>query len=314
MPRDIINKILITSLPIIAIYCLWTIASFLFLVLGLLFFQGGSAYKITSPFTVILFIALASLSTAIFLRYVDGHLRSYPILRYLFVLLTIIIGFGIFASVRYKGVSNNFLFILGTANLLVFANLIGTWIIAPLKRPAELIPVCLVMALSDFFSIIAGPTGEIAKSIGDYYEGGMKGIVPAGDFLLFKIPVPGVDIIMPFFGVADWIIISFLSAAVTKFGMNDNLFGKSLGAMLGNAGISVYFPVAALGLAAAVLSAQVAAVFIPALPVIAFVFLSYIIIRYPQVRMLKRSDWVLMVLFSTLMLFMLAVCRNGGGF
>jgi len=56
----------------------------------------------------------------------------------------------------------------------------------------------------------------------------MLGAPPFVDYLLVKIAMPGFEALMPVFGISDWIIIAFLSAATCKFNMNDNLIGKSI--------------------------------------------------------------------------------------
>ena len=97
-------------------------------------------------------------------------------------------GYGI---VVFTGIKNNYITGVLTANLIVFAAVFGNWLASPLKRPAELVPLCLVVALSDIFSVFAGPTKQFAGTISQYYEGGMEGIPPLVDFILVKMPLPG---------------------------------------------------------------------------------------------------------------------------
>ncbi len=135
----------------------------------------------------------------------------------------------------------------------------------------------------------------------------MKGDVPIGDFLLIKIAVPGLDELMPVFGIADWIIIAFFAAAVVKFEMNDNLVGHSLNTMVKEKRLSIYLPVASAGLFFAVFSAQYFNIFLPALPVISLFFLSYILVKYPLARNLAKKDWILLFSFSGCMIGIFAL-------
>lgn len=301
---------IIALLPLAVIYFLWCLVSFSVLNLGRILVKDEDLLRIVDPVSVVFFIALASTVTTVFAVHQEHHLKHVRGLRHFLLLLTVAVGTGLFIFVRKTGNTNSIIFIIGSANLLVFANLIGSWIVTPLKRPAELVLVCVVMSLADLFSLMGGPTKEIVKSIDTYYKGAMKGLPPAGDFLLIKIAVPGFDKVMPVFGVADWIIVAFLSAAAVKFGINDNLAGRSLGGMVRNGRLSFYLPVAVLGLTVTVFLVRILGVFLPALPVIALFFLTYILVRYPKARMLKRSDWVLLILFSCVMVGLFAVFYN----
>ena len=294
-------------LPIVASYCVWVIVSLLILYLGTLIPYNMIPMNIMVSVSTVSFIILASFITAGFMVYQERRLRDTTCLLYLSLVSTVAIATGLFFYVRATGKTSNLIFIIGTANLLTFANVLGTWIVSPLKRPAELAPVCVVMSLTDFFSVFGGPTQQIAQSVKKYYVGGMKGPTPVGDFLLFKVAVPGYEKVLPIFGVADWIIVAFLVAAVVKFRINDNLLGKSLNTMIEKRRVSVYIPVSAVGLIAAVLLAQFSGIALPALPIISFFFLSYIMIKDPHARMLRGSDWRHIILFSVAMIGLFAV-------
>jgi uncharacterized protein YqgC (DUF456 family) len=75
--------------------------------------------------------------------------------------------------------------------------------------------------------------------------------------------------------------------------------------------LSLYVPVAASGLILAVLLAQGLNIFLPALPIVSLVFLGYILLRYPQTRALKYSDWLAILLVS-IIASGLAAIRFGG--
>ncbi|MCP4113022.1 MAG: hypothetical protein GY749_47090 [Desulfobacteraceae bacterium] len=302
-----LKKSLISLSPIIAIYCMWSVITLSVFVLGLFLAGIDSLLKFTIPVSIAFFIMLASLSTAIFMVYAEPELQKKPVLRYISILLTVFLGIGLFIFIRQTGNKSIVLFVIVSANLMVFANLIGAWIITPLEQPSELVLLCAVMSLSDIFSVFSGPTRFIAQSVDQYYKGGMKGDVPIGDFLLIKIAVPGLDELMPVFGIADWIIIAFLASAVVKFEMNDNLVGRSLDTMVKEKRLSVYLPAASAGLFAAVFSAQYFNIFLPALPVVSLFFLTYILAKYPVARNLNRKDWILLFSFSGCMIGIFAL-------
>ena len=303
------ERLLQASLRTGFIYCVWIIAFASLLQLGSILPDNGLLSRFTIPLSVLFLIVSASLTTAFFMVYEERSMEEAPKIRYFLLLFTVILGAGLFFFVRKTGRTDNIIFIIGTVNLVVFASILGTWIVAPLKRPAELVPVCLVMSLTDLYSVLGGPTKEMVEEVKTYYTGGMEGQTPAVDFLIVKTAVPNLENLLPVFGVSDWIVVAFLSAGAVKFGMNDNLFGRGLGRMMRERRLSAYFPIASLGLTVAVFSAQFTGVPLPALPIIVLFFLSYVLVRYPRVRMLKTTDWVLALAFSGGIIGMLAVIR-----
>jgi hypothetical protein len=299
------KNLLRASLALAAIYLSWVGASLLVLLLGSS--PPADSFDLAVPAAVVCFVVLASVGAAVFLIGLEPHLHGRRWLRVLLLLTTVLMGVGLYFLGRSPGGPGNLALIVGSSNLLVFAALLGSWMVAPLTRPAEIVPVCVVMTAADLFSVLAGPTREIASDLRIFYEGGMEGAAPAAESLLIKIAVPGFERLVPLFGVADWIMVVFLAAAVAKFGMNDNLAGPSLGSMLERRRVSFYVPVAASGLILAVLTAQGLDIFLPALPVVSVVFLGYILFRYPQARLLKYSDWVAILLVSGIAAGLIAV-------
>jgi hypothetical protein len=289
------GSLLQAALSLAAIYLSWIGASLLVLLVGR---SPAASSGLVVPAAVVCFVVLASVGAAVFLIGLEPHLHGRRWLRVVLLLLTLAAGVGLYFLGRSPGGPGNLTFIFGSSNLLVFAALLGSWMVAPLTRPAEIVPVCVVMTAADLFSVLAGPTREIAFELRAFYEGGMEGPVPAAEFMLIKIAVPGFAALVPVFGVADWIMVVFLVAAVAKFRMNDNLAGPSLRTMLEKGRLRLYVPVAASGLILAVLLAQGLNLFLPALPVVSLVFLGYILLRYPQTRALKYSDWVAILLVS----------------
>lgn len=177
-------------------------------------------------------------------------------------------------------------------NLLVSGALIGGWMAFPLKQPRELLPLCLVACLADIVSILSGPTRDFSEAIAGFYQGGMRGDLPFVDHILIKMPVPDPQAFMPLFGVSDWIIVVFLSAAALKFGMNDSLF--PIGAEWS---CQSWFrmPAALAGLILPVVLVRIFGVFLPALPFVAGVFILYTAPRHRQMLRLTRAEILPMV-------------------
>ncbi len=257
-------------------------------------FEGWQPGSVTIFVANLAYIFLAGWLTAIFIRYQRPWLNSRPGLRTLLLAANLVIAGGLLLHVQAVGYAGPWVSALGSANLMIFAMLLGTWLVAPLKRPAELWPVCAVMAFADLFSVARGPTRSMTHSIEAYYRGARPGPPPYADFLLVKVPVPGLEQLSPAFGVADWIAVAFLTASALKFGINDNLSGHGLYARLDGRSWNWYLPAGAAGLALAVSLAQITGLFLPALPVVALVFLACGLIRHPSLRRLAGTDWLVL--------------------
>jgi hypothetical protein len=285
--------------PAVTIYLIWCIVSLSFFYLGFFLPENELIIKVFEPVSIIVFILLASFLTMFFMTHIEKHIKENTSIRFtllLFVFLVFISNYGFVVLTLNK---NSFLNALSIANLLFFACIVGSWITLPLKRPAEIVPVCVVVAFADLFSVFTGPTKHFAGSISEYYKGGMQEAPPFVDFLLVKIAVPGFKILMPVFGISDWIIISFLSAAAVKFNMNDNIFAKFPGFL--------FLPVAAAGLIVSIIIARVADVFIPALPSVVIVFLGFMMIKYPEMRRLEKAELVPMLIFSGILMLLMII-------
>lgn len=250
------------------------------------------------------FILLASFSGIHFKKNAEPFFAQRHRTRILTLCLCTGLLVGCYFLVRFTGFKSSIIYSFATANLLMIANLLGNWMIFPLKKPAEIIPLCFVASLADLFSVFAGPTKEIVSEITTYYQEGMAGTPPFADFLLIKIPMPGFDTLTPLFGVSDWIIVVFLSAAINKFGLTDNITAI--------APVKKAHPPSpkaltsgVLGLIFALIIARWTGAFIPALPVVILVFLTVTMYRYPEMRKLTRSELQPMAIFGMGMILLL---------
>ena len=129
----------------------------------------------------------ATLAMVYYLEVVDRRLHQSHRLRLQLLCGFLVVGVGLVAFSQWNGrAPSPFFEMLGTANLLALAMVLGGWMATALKRPAELVPVCLVMSLVDFFSVVRGPTRLIADSVSSFYLQGRQRTPPLGDFLLIR--------------------------------------------------------------------------------------------------------------------------------
>lgn len=259
-----------------------------------------SGCDLTSNIAILIFIAAAFSVTSFFFAWFNiGGTSFRSAFRGVF-LFTIALQLLIYLAVA-RGFKASFLYSLATINLIAFSWVVGSYLADVLKKPSELVPLCVVMSLADMFSVAAGPTSHMAQSLGNYYRGGATGMPPLVDFIILKAAVPGYENLVPLFGVSDWVMVVFFYGAVLKFKLNDNVMGKggSHGSCSGKR--ALYFPAAVVGLAVAVLSARTLGIFIPALPVMAFCFLAVSLFKNPEVRKLEKREWQLVFAASLIM-------------
>ncbi|HCY88274.1 MAG TPA: hypothetical protein DHV36_24265, partial [Desulfobacteraceae bacterium] len=264
---------------IIFVYLAWCLASFGIYLSGYLVPAQGGLYLplVLLSMAAALFAALGLLR--FYAKRVEPAIGDRHLFRIFLLAITLAVFFSVYAFEAVTGLTYDMLAVIATANLLFFASILGFWMVFPLKRPAEIMPLCLVAALADMISVTAGPTKEFSDSLAAYYTGGEVGLPPFVDFLLVKIAIPGQ--LMPVFGISDWVIVVFLSAAAWKFGMDDALVRPARQSAAGNWRFWLTFPVSCAGLILALLLAKVSGAFIPALPFVAIVFLAVMMHRYP---------------------------------
>jgi len=255
----------------------------------------GEFARLLVPVVALAFIVILSIACAVFTLYQEPWFIRFPGVRRLTLLISLALATGLVLLLRHTEIQREVFLALASANLVVFALLVGNFLVSGLHRPSELVPVCIVMSAADLLSVFAGPSKLIIETIDVYYRDGQVGAVPWVDFLLVKIAVPGASQLLPVFGVADVVILAFLIAAAHKFRLDDNLLGCGLDEMKARRRLSLWFPAAAAGLAVALLAAHGFNLFLPALPVIALCFLGYTLPRHPAMRLLQKTEWVVVV-------------------
>ncbi|MDD9302948.1 MAG: hypothetical protein HUK40_11670 [Desulfobacter sp.] len=268
--------------------------------LGQVLPEKGLIFQVFEYGFILGFVLLAAWVSRVYMIRIDPRIQGQGALRTKVLAACFFIFAAGYGWVVLTGERSNVLTCVLTLNLVLFASVLGSWLAVSLKRPAELVPVCVVVSLADLFSVFAGPTRNFAENISGYYEGGMKGIPPLVDFFLLKMPLPGSDLFLPVFGVSDWVVIVFLCACAEKFKMNDSLVGKQG---------RLYFPIACLGLCLSIFSAWWGNLFLPALPFISLGFAGVMAVRYPEMRKLTKAEIRPMLGFSALLIGLIIMVR-----
>ena len=198
----------------------------------------------------------------------------------------------LYSVVYLGGGSSMTIDMVWSANLLFGATLLGGVLSSAVKRVGELVPVCLTAAVADAMSVTIGPTRSMAEDLVAYYHKGMEGPPPLVDLIVVKTVMPGSAGSFPLFGVTDWVLVVLLSAALLRMKKTDNIFP---GAM--NRRIRLYVPISALGLYCAVVLAQLAGVFMPAMVFIAGFFVVFLFAGHDLHHELKRIDVIYSAMF-----------------
>jgi hypothetical protein len=178
-----------------------------------------------------------------------------------------------------SGIWMPLLTVFKSALLLLVGTLVGTALARFVNRLWEIVPVCVVMTLADFYSWYAGPTAGFAEKIKQYYLA-PDGPPPLIDMVLVKLAFPGSAGLIPMFGLSDWIMVVFFAVVASRHGVNDNLVGTRGETLARQGQAGRYLPISLVALFAAVLLAQASGLFIPVLPLIALVMLLWYALRY----------------------------------
>lgn len=280
---------------IIVFYGSWTLACLLMILVG-----HAVPLKWTTPvsyFFILFSLIFLSCLSRFYQSQIGQPLQNNSQLRVFLILLCILLFVTSYIATALFDFRENLLTAIHIANLLFFACLVGSWLAEPLRRPAELIPVCLVLTLVDTYSVSRGPSRSFANQLTDFYSNSQSGSPPIVDFLLVKLPFPQQSSFLPIFGITDWIMIVMLSTAAAKFCINDNLFR---GARF------LYLPITVLGLFIAILLAWGFEVYLPGLPLVAMSFFLFLMRKHPELYHLSKNELPAMIfcgaLFSCLTL------------
>ena len=287
--------------PVFGIYLVWCLGCFGFQ--GLNFFLPETASSWPGFHYLYIFALILCLvrMTRIYQRQIEPVIRTNTARRLSWAGMLVMVFVLLYLLAGPAGIRSNLITALSTATLVLLACVVGSWLVTALKRPSEFIPIGMAVALSDMFSVFAGPTRHFAENISQYYRDGMTGPTPVVDFFLVKMPLPGNDHFMPVFGITDWVVIAILSAGALKFNMNDNLLSFSRPEKLTPVA-GPFFPAAGAGLVLSIAAARSMGLYLPALPFIVIAFLAVMAVKYPEILKLGREEVRAMVFVGLLLI------------
>ncbi len=244
------------------------------------FWSSGRLFETASPLWSGLFLALqlyaaAQLLLPALLMHPEERNRGFYLFWGILLLLSVWLLHQVSPTATWRPLLSAF----KSALLLLVATVTGAALARYVRRLWEIVPVCLVMTLADFYSWLYGPTAGFAQTIRQYYQA-PDGAPPLVDMILVKLAFPGAPDLLPSFGISDWIMVVFFAIVAARHQVNDNLFG-TIGEKQARQGkIGSYLPVSVVALFLAMILAQTTGHFVPALPVIAMVMLVWYALRY----------------------------------
>jgi hypothetical protein len=271
----------------------WIIPSISLYLLSYTNLRGLFSSPTLSYLVIVFFIFLLSSTMAIFLRFERDYLYKNNHIRRNLIVILILFRLLLFQIEKIDSFVGILAGIAGTTTLILLACLLGSYLSQAIKRLPELIPVCSVAFTVDLYSVLQGPSKEIALQIGDFYSAGAEGAAPYVDIILMKITNPAVDYLIPIFGVSDWIFVVFLTSTLLQFKVADSVAGKDITHILNTQCVPLYFPLASIALLASILIANLSNIFVPALPVMIVVVLPWLIIRNLNLFKMRASDYYL---------------------
>lgn len=282
------NTSLISTLTSISI--IWMVPSILFYLLSYTNISGIFSSHTFFFLVIVFFIFLLSNTMAIFLRYDRNYLCTNNNIRRNLLIFLVIFRMLLFQIEHTDSFVGILAGIAGTTTLIIFASLLGSYLSQAIKRLPELIPVCSVAFTVDLYSVLKGPSKEIALQIGEFYSSGAQGTAPYVDIILIKTPHLTLKYLTPIFGVSDWIFIVFFTATLLKFRVSDSVVGSDITTRVGSGRYRFYFPLISIALLTSIFIAYILNIFVPALPIIIMIVLPWIIIRQSNLWKMKASD------------------------
>lgn len=286
---------------------IWIIPSILLYLISYTNLNESFSSPTLSFLVIVFFIFLLSSTMVIFLRYERNYLYKNNNIRRNLIISLILLRLLLFQIERIDSFVGILAGIIGTTTLILFACLLGSYLSQAIKRLPELIPVCSVAFTVDLYSVLQGPSKEIAVQIGEFYGTGAKGSAPYVDIILMKITNPAVDYLTPIFGVSDWIFAVFLTSTLLQFKVADSVAGKDITKCINTQNVPFYFPLVSIALLACIFIANISNIFVPALPVMIMIVLPWLIIRNLTLFNMTASDYYLSLiapLFAAIFYFL----------
>ena len=237
------------------------------------------------------FISVLTAMIIIVGGYRISHLENYKskslkltlIPALLFFILTVI-------AVRAYPSSLAFVMLNGVS-LIALSFFLGELLSREVVKVGHLLPVALVLTLVDFWSVNQGPSKEIAKKAVEFTESGgyaQEVVPPFVSFLLLNFPQMASDKINSFIGIGDLVILAFFIGCVHRFNLPK----------------TQSYAVLIAGPTIAVIVANIIGKGIPALPIIAILF---IVINVRHLALEKKEIIISLVavVFIVLLTFLI---------
>ncbi|MFH1515308.1 MAG: hypothetical protein ABIG42_07595 [bacterium] len=244
---------------------LWIVSFGLILLIGKFLSGNIDSIRQDSLHTLILHIsAILSLLPAIVLivsGYRISHISAYSSRMMLITLIPAIILFILTIIAVRTFPASLPLVVTNGLFLLIISFLLGELLSREVTHPGHLLPVALILVLVDFWSVFRGPSKHVAESARQFAESGgyaQDTAPPLITFLLLNFPQISTDKIYSFMGIGDLIIIAFFIGCIHKFNFP---LKRSYASLI-------------IGPVLAVLAANLIGQSIPALPVIAVLFVA----------------------------------------
>lgn len=175
---------------------------------------------------------------------------------------------------------------INTVALLFTAYVIGYWLTGELEKAGHLIPVSILGAIVDIWSVFHGPSKAVGEQATEHAvqqaETGAWHAPPFGTFALLNFPQPGAEYMTAIFGFGDLVFIAIFIGGSRRFGLS---IWKNVALVIG-------------GLWLSVVAAFITGNPIPALPFICGLFL---IGNFKSLE-LSRKEWRLTILITGVVL------------
>jgi hypothetical protein len=113
---------------------------------------------------------------------------------------------------------------INTVALLFTGYVIGYWLTGELEKAGHLIPVSILGALVDIWSVFQGPSRSVGEQAVEHVsrqiETGAWQAPPIGTFALLNFPHPGAEYMTPIFGFGDLVFIAVFIGGSKRFGLS----------------------------------------------------------------------------------------------
>ncbi len=275
---------------------IWIVAFGLFALIGRILVSHVEAIESDSTHMLVLHVsAVIAVLTAILIiisGYRISHLGNYSSRSLKFALIPSLLIF-VLTIIAVRSMPTSLALVMSNGIILIITSfLLGELLSREVLKAGHLLPVAVVLALVDFWSVSQGPSKQIAQKAAEFTESGgyaQEVVPPFISFLLLNFPQLATDKIYSFIGVGDLIILAFFIGCIYRFKLPKI---QSYAALI--AGPTI-----------AVTTANIIGKGIPALPVIAILFIM-VNLRHLS---LSRKEIVISIIAVIFIIILVSVLR-----